>query len=73
MNTGWWRGFSAPVPLENRILLLVCGLVVASGGSAVFVDQAAQYRFSVDSLDIEVRRGQAGKVALAAGIRWAMP
>jgi len=55
------------VPLENRILLLVCGLVVASGGSAVFVDQAAQYRFSVDSLDIEVRRGHAGKVALAAG------
>jgi hypothetical protein len=55
------------VPLENRILLLVCGLVVALGGSAVFVDQAAQYRFSVDSLDIEVRRGHAGNVALAAG------
>jgi len=30
-----------PVPLENRIRLLACGFVVASGGSAVFVDQPA--------------------------------
>jgi hypothetical protein len=28
--------------------------LVASGGSAVLVDQATQYGFSVDSLDIEV-------------------
>jgi hypothetical protein len=34
--------------------LLACGFVVASGGSAVFVDQPVQYGFSADSLDIEV-------------------
>jgi hypothetical protein len=34
------------VPLENRICLLACGFVVASGGSAVFVDQPVQYGYS---------------------------
>ncbi len=55
------------VPLENRILLLVCGLVVASGGSAVFIDQTVQYGFSANSLDIEVGCGDAGNFAFAAG------
>jgi len=38
-----------PVPLENRIRLLACGFVMASGGLAVFVDQPVQYGFSADS------------------------
>jgi hypothetical protein len=56
-----------PVPLENRICLLACGFVVASGGSAVFVDQPVQYGFSADSLDIEVDCCDAGSLALIAG------
>jgi hypothetical protein len=53
-------------PLENRIWLLACGFVVASGGSAVFVDQLVQYGFSADSLDIEVDCCGAGSFALMA-------
>ena len=51
------------VPLESRIRLLACGFVVASGGSAVFVDQPVQYGFSADSLDIEVDCCDAGNFA----------
>jgi hypothetical protein len=40
-------GFFRPVALENRIRLLACGFVVASGGSAVFVDQPVQYAAQV--------------------------
>ncbi len=43
------------------------GFVVASGGSAVFVDQPVQYGFSADSLDIEVDCCDAGNFALIAG------
>jgi hypothetical protein len=39
------------VPLENRIRLLACGFVLASGGPAVFINQPAQCGFSADSLD----------------------
>jgi len=56
-----------PVPLENRIRLLACGLVMASGGLAVFVDQPVQYGFSADSVDIEVDCSDAGNIALIAG------
>jgi hypothetical protein len=56
-----------PVPLENRIRLLACGFVEASGGSAIFVDQPVQYGFSADSLDIEVDCCDAGNFALIAG------
>jgi len=38
-----------------------------SGGSAALVDQATQYGFSVDSLDIEVDCRSAGSVAVTAG------
>src|SRR5208282_2105711 len=55
------------VPLENRIRLLACGSVAASGGSAVLVDQPVQYGFSVDSLGIEVHGGDAGTFAVPAG------
>jgi hypothetical protein len=45
--------------------LLACGFVVASGGSAVFVDQpVVQYGFSADSLDIEVDCRDAGNLAV---------
>jgi hypothetical protein len=44
--------------------LLACGFVVASGGSAVFVDQPVQYRFSADSLDIEVDCRDPGNLAV---------
>jgi hypothetical protein len=47
--------------------LLACGFVAAPGGSAVFVDQAIQYRFSVYPLDIEVGGGDAGNFAVTAG------
>jgi hypothetical protein len=57
----------AVVPLENRVRLLACGLVVMSGGSAVFVDQAIQHRFSTDSLDIEIDWRDARNFALTAG------
>src|ERR1700722_4637804 len=40
---------------------------MASGGSAVFVDQPVQYGFSADSPDIEVGCGVGGSFALAAG------
>jgi hypothetical protein len=40
---------------------------VASGGSAVLVDQAVQYGLSPDSLDIGVDCGDAGSFALTAG------
>ena len=40
---------------------------MASGGSAVFVDQPVQYGFSADSLDIEVDCCDAGSFALIAG------
>jgi len=53
-----------PVPLENRMWLLACGFVVASGGSAVFVDQPVQYGFSAYSLDIEVDCRDAGNLAV---------
>jgi hypothetical protein len=56
-----------PVPLENRIRLLACGFVVASGGSAVFVYQPVQYGFSADSLDIEVDCCDAGSFVPIAG------
>ena len=62
-----------PVPLENRIRVLACGFVVASGGSAVFVDQPAQYGFSADSLAIEVDCWARGTSRSPPGIRWAMP
>ena len=55
------------VPLENRIWLLACGFVVASGGSAVFIDQPVQNGFSADSLAIEVDCGDAGSFAVTAG------
>ena len=58
---------------SNRICLLACGFVVASGGSAVFVDQPVQHGFSADSPDIEVDCRDAGNFALIAGTRWAMP
>jgi hypothetical protein len=41
-----------------------CGFVVASGNSAVFVDQPVQYGFSADSLDIEVDCRDAGNLAV---------
>jgi hypothetical protein len=44
--------------------LLACGSVVASGGSAVLVDQPVQYGFSEDSLDIEVDCRDAGNLAV---------
>ncbi len=47
--------------------LLTCGFAVVSGGSVVFIDQAVQYGFSVDSLDIEVDCGGAGSSVLTAG------
>ena len=56
-----------PVLLENRIRLPACDFVVASGGSAVFIDQPVQYGFSADSLDIEVDRCDAGSFAPIAG------
>jgi hypothetical protein len=55
-----------PVPLENRIRLLACDFVVMSGGSAVFVDQAIQHRFSTDLLDIEIDCRDARNFALTA-------
>jgi hypothetical protein len=48
-----------PVPLENRIRLLPVPLR-SSGGSGVFVDEAAQDGFSVDPLRIEAGGGGAG-------------
>src|SRR5262249_44733844 len=50
--------------LENRIWLLACGFVAASGGSAVLLDQATQYGFSVDSPDIEAGCRDAGSFAV---------
>jgi hypothetical protein len=47
------------VPLENRIRLLPVPLR-SSGGSGVFVDEAAQDGFSVDPLRIEAGGGGAG-------------
>jgi hypothetical protein len=58
---------TSPVLLENRIRLLACSFAVASCGSAVFVDQAAQYRFSVNSLGIEVGCGDPGNFVVTAG------
>jgi hypothetical protein len=40
------QALTHPVPLENRICVLACGFVVASCGSAVFVDQPVQYGYS---------------------------
>ena len=50
------------VPLENRIRAVDLSFVAASGGSDVLVDEAAQDRFSSDSLRIEVGHGDAGHV-----------
>jgi hypothetical protein len=55
------------VPLENRIRTVDLGFVAASGGSDVLIDEAAQDRFSSDSLGIEVCHGDAGHVVQAAG------
>jgi hypothetical protein len=55
-----------PVLLENRIRLLACGLVVASGGVRVFVDQAVEDGFSVDLPDAGV--GDSGPRSIASGI-----
>jgi hypothetical protein len=44
-----------------------------SGGIRVFVDQAAQDRFSVDLSCIDVGHGGAGSVTFIVGTRWAMP
>jgi hypothetical protein len=52
--------------LENGIRLLACGFALASGGSAGLVDQAIQYRFSMDSLDIEIDCHEAGSFAVTA-------
>jgi hypothetical protein len=56
-----------PVPLENTIRPVACGLVVASGGVRVFVDQAVQDGFSADPLDIEVSHGGWGSVVSGIG------
>jgi hypothetical protein len=50
-----------PVPLENRIRLLACGLVVASGDVRIFVDQAVEDGFSADTPDDEVADGGLGE------------
>lgn len=55
-----------PVLLENRIRAVDLGFVAASGGSDVLIDEAAQDRFSSDSLGIEVGHGDAGDVVAAA-------
>jgi len=55
------------VPLESRIRAVDLGFVAASGGSDVLIDEAAQDRFSSDSLGIEVGHGDAGHVVQAAG------
>lgn len=55
-------GLAGLVPLENRIRAVDLGFVTASGGSDVLVDEAAQDRFSSDSLRIEVGHGDAGLV-----------
>ena len=52
----------SPVSLENRIRAVDPGFVAASGGSDVLVDEAAQDRFSSDSVGIEVGHGDAGHV-----------
>ena len=67
VDRGRFQPGGEPVPLENGMWLLACGFVVASGGSAVFIDQPVQNGFSADSLAIEVDCGDAGSFAVTAG------
>jgi hypothetical protein len=62
-----------PVPLENTIRPVACGLVVASGGVRVFVDQAVQDGFSADPLVSRSVMAGGGASYLASGTCWAMP
>ena len=55
------------VPFENRIRLLACGLVVASGGVGVFVDQAVEDGFSADLPDAGIGNGGPGSIASGIG------
>jgi hypothetical protein len=57
----------SPGPARKQDPAAGCSFVAASGGSAVLVDQATQYGFSVDSPDIEADCRDAGSFAVTAG------